>query len=146
MSRAPGRTTSSQALWMEGEALERAGKTREAVKLFVQSAVAEEESGQPLRARILWEQVASRAGATGTILERLANASERAKLRDEAFDYWAAAAASYHGAGREDDARKARERAAALAPKVGPHERPALARPALDGPHAAFVADLIAGR
>jgi hypothetical protein len=131
---------------MEGEALERAGKTREAVKLFVQSAVAEEESGQPLRARILWEQVASRAGATGTILERLANASERAKLRDEAFDYWAAAAASYHGAGREDDARKARERAAALAPKVGPHERPALARPALDGPHAAFVADLIAGR
>lgn len=142
----PGGRGHSQALWTEGEALERQGRPAEAVKLFVRAALAEEEADQPLRARILWERIAERVGATGTVLERLAAASEKARLRDEAFDYWAAAAARHHADGRLDDARRAKERAAAVAARVGPHERPALAAGVLEGPGRAFVAELLAGR
>ena len=138
-----GRPLHSQQWWTEGEALERAGRLKEAVGLYAKAAMAEEDAGHPLRARILWEQVAEKAGATGTVLERLAMASGRAQLRDEAFDYWAAAAARYHGEGRADDADRAKAHAAALKAKVGAHDRPKLAEAALAGPSGRFVADLL---
>lgn len=125
------RRAKSQQLWTEGEALERAGKATEAVGFFVQAALAEEQDGRALRARLLWEQIAERTGPTGTVLERLASASAGAKLVDDAFDYWQAAAALYESEGRPDDAARVSAHAQQIEAKVGPHERPALARQVL---------------
>lgn len=125
------RREKSQELWTEGEALERAGKAAEAVGLFVKAALAEEEGGRALRARFLWEQIAERTGPTGTVLERLAAASAGAKLVDDAFDYWRAAAARYQSEDRPDDAQRATAHARQLEAKVGAHETPALARQVL---------------
>lgn len=135
---------SSQQLWTEGEAQERGGDTRKALDLFVQAALVEEEGRRPLRALLLWEQIAQRTGATGTVLERLARASEGGRLLDEAFDYWAAACAMYDAEGKTDDAARARDHALRLKAKVGPHDRPALAAGVLER-EAARVADLLAG-
>ena len=126
-------THSSQAAWTEGEALERAGKTREALDLYIRGAQAEEDADQPLRARLLWEKIADRTGVTGTILERLAQCSGRAKLRDDCCTYWQAAAVRYTTEGRTIDALRAREHALRLQ-KAGaqPGERPKLAAAVLD--------------
>jgi hypothetical protein len=137
---------SSQDLWTEGEALERAGKGREAIDLFVRAALAEEDAKRPLRAKLLWEQIAQRVGPTGTVLERLGSACSRAKLNEDAFDYWVAAAAKYHAEGRAEDASRARLHAAELKKRL-PHldpdrARPDLASTALKG-DTAFVADLV---
>lgn len=133
----------SQEWWTEGEALERAGNLTKAVTLYAKAAVAEEDAGQPLKARILWEQIAGKTGASGIVLERLATSSERAKIADEAFDYWLAAAVRYHGEGRPDDAKRARERAQVLRKRVGAHQRPPLAEAALSMPARHFIEDLL---
>lgn len=125
------RRAKSQQLWTEGEALERAGKGTEAIGLFVKAALAEEQDGKALRARLLWEQIAERTGPTGTVLERLASASAGAKLVDDAYDYWKAAAALYTSEGRADDAARVNAHAEQVEAKVVPHERPALARKVL---------------
>lgn len=122
------RQAKSQQLWTEGEALERAGKATEAIALFVKAALAEEQGGRALRARLLWEQIAERTGPTGIVLERLASASAGAKLVDDAFDYWRAAAVSYESEGRPDDAARASAHARQAKAKVGTHESPPLAR------------------
>lgn len=138
------RKASSQELWTEAEALERAGKPGEAVALFVKAALAEEDAGELLRARVLWERIAERTGATGTLLERLALCSARAKRREDAFDFWLAAAARFHAEGRVEEAGRARSRASDLkaAGRLAPHERTGLAAKALaDGD--AYVRDLL---
>jgi len=115
----PGR---SQALWTEAEALDRAGDADGAVKLFVQAALSEEQSGEPLRARLLWERLAARGPVVGgPLLERLATCSQQVELWDDAQDYWQAAALRYGQAGRAEDARRAEEARAELAPKVEAH-------------------------
>lgn len=133
---------SSQELWTRGEALERAGDARGAIDLFARAALVEEEAGKPLRARLLWEQLATRTGATGTLLERLAGACGRAGLREEAFDYWVAATARYELEHRPDDAARARAHAAVLKRRVGPHACTPLAAPAHEEGRA-FVRDLL---
>jgi tetratricopeptide (TPR) repeat protein len=134
---------SSQALWTEGEALERAGKPADAMKLFAKAAVEEEDAGQPLRARILWEQIAKKAGTSGIVLERLALTCQKGKLVDEAFDYWLAAAATYHGEGRVDEAVRAKTHASQLRARVTAHDRAPLAAAALAGPAAQYVKELL---
>lgn len=121
------RGSSSQQLWTEAEALERAGKAQEAIGLFVKGAVSEEEAGEPLRARFLWEEIGKRTGATGTLLERLAICSEQARLVDDAYNYWIAAANTYARDNRLPDAHRARLHAEALAPKFTGSEAPPLA-------------------
>ncbi len=138
-----GRSTHSQELWTKGEALERAGRPTEAVALYTKAAIAEEDASRPLRARILWEQLAQKTGASGTVLERLATVCHRAHLADEAFDYWVAAAARYHAETRPSDAERARAHALALKPKVQAHEPVPLAQKALAGPAGQRVADLL---
>ncbi len=133
----------SQQLWTEGEALERAGKPRDAVKLFVQAALAEEEAGQPMRARILWEQVAAKAGPTPLVLERLATVSERAKLLDDALDFWVGAFLKHTADGRQDAAKLARERALVLKPRVQPHAPNALVAPTIEGASPELLAGLV---
>ena len=137
---------SSQDLWTEGEALERAGKGREAIDLFVRAALAEEDAKRPLRAKLLWEQIAQRVGPTGTVLERLGAACGKAKLNEDAFDFWVAAAARYHAEGRAEDASRAKLHAADLkkrVPYLDPaRERPELVTRALAG-DSSFVAELI---
>lgn len=127
------RQAKSQQLWTEGEALERAGQAAEAMGLFVKAALAEERAGQGLRARLLWERIAERTGPTGTVLERLALTSIQARLADDAFDYFRAAARRYEAEGRSEDAERVHARAQGLAEGVTPHEMPALAREVLDG-------------
>jgi hypothetical protein len=122
---------SSQDLWTRGEALERAGDGRGAIDLFVKAALAEDEAGKPLRARLLWEQIAARTGLTGTVLERLAGACERGRLREEAYDYWVAAAARYAFEGRLQDAARARVHASGWKSKVAPHAPTPLAARAI---------------
>jgi len=137
--------TSSQQLWTEAEALERAGRLQEALDLYVRSAGAEEDAGRHLRARLLWERIAERFGATASLLERLATASARARLREDAFDFWLAAAAAHGADGRDEDARRAREHAVRLKAKgVGEHTTQALAARALQG-HEDLVRDLLQG-
>ena len=121
------RQHSSQEIWTEAEALERAGKGGEAIDLYVQAAVAEEDAHRPLRARVLWEQVAQRTGPTGALMERLARVCGRAHLDDEAFAYWVAAAAQFRADGRTDEAESAaahaldhRRRMPAGAPELPP--------------------------
>jgi hypothetical protein len=132
----------SQALWTEGEALERAGKPRDAVKLFVQAALAEEEAGQPLRARILWEQVAGKAGLSGLVLERLADSSEKARLFDDAFDFWVGAVVRHAVDGKADASKLARERALGVRRKTQPHGRHPLVAALIAGASADLLADL----
>lgn len=131
------RKQASQALWTEGEALERAGRKEDAVRKFVESALAEESEGKPLRARLLWEGIAARAGTTGTVLERLAQTSGRAQLHDDALDYWVAAAVRYREDGRTEDAARALMQARSAKAKTGPHETVALARATLERADAA---------
>ena len=138
---------SSQELWTEGEALERAGKSREAIDLFVRAALAEEDAKRPLRAKLLWEQIAQRVGPTGTVLERLGSACQRAKLNEDAFDFWVAAAARYHVEGKAQEAARAKLHAGDLKKKLGTldpaRERSELVIAALAG-DTAFVAELLA--
>ena len=127
------RESSSQDIWTQAEALERAGRGKEAIDLYVQAAIAEEDARRPMRARLLWEQIAQRTGASGTVLERLARVSARAHLDDDAFDYWVAAVASFHAEGRTDEADRARGHALDVKRRLGDrtgteHEVPALAR------------------
>lgn len=122
----------SQAYWTEAEALERAGKKREALDLYVRAASVEDDN-RPLHARHLWEQIAAKFGTSPSLFERLAAASERAELYDDAFHYWVAAAVTHEGAGREKDTAYARERAEALRAKRSPSTSvPELAGSVLD--------------
>lgn len=134
---------SSQELWTEGEALERAGRMREALDRFVGAASAEDEAGRPVRARLLWEQIAQKAGATPSLLERLARSCARAGFREEAFAYWTAAGAAHHDAGRAEDASRARHHALELCSRpLELSSPPPLARAALATP-SPFVAELL---
>jgi hypothetical protein len=137
---------SSQDLWTEGEALERAGKGREAIDLFVRAASVEEDAHRPLRAKLLWEQISTRIGASGTVFEKLASACGRGHLNDEAFDYWVAAAARYHVEGRAEDATRARAHAAEFRKqfkRMDPERvPPALVAQAVEAGRA-FVSDLL---
>jgi hypothetical protein len=138
-----GRYGSSQELWTEGEALERAGKPREAVALFVKAALAEEDQGEPMRARLLWEQVADRTGPTGSLLERLASNCARAKLREDAVAYWLAAAAQYAAEDRPTDAERARGHLADFRKAPPPAaDRPLLAEQVI-ARHRDRIADLL---
>ncbi|MFM2153439.1 MAG: hypothetical protein RL199_1874 [Pseudomonadota bacterium] len=132
----------STELWMEGEAAEKAGQSKKAIQLFAQAAIAEEDGGDPLRARLLWEQISHRVGLTSTVLERLAAANERAKLLEDAFDLWRAAAVCRHAEGREEQAAQAKERARLLKPRTAPHALTELAEKALQGADLAYVTDL----
>jgi hypothetical protein len=111
MSRRP---TSSQELWTQAEALERAGKKKEAIDLLVKAASMEEDDRRPLRAKILWEQIAQRTGPSGVLLERLARVCARAQLEDDAFAYWVAATAQFRAEGKTEPAEKARAHATSL--------------------------------
>ena len=141
MARKPGQGK-SQALWTEAEALERAGDVEGAVRLYVQAALAEEHAGEPVRARLLWERLATRGPVEGPLLERIATCCESSRSWDESFDFWRAAAARYQRAGRSADAQRARDRAVALRPRVAPHDLAVLALPAFVGEGADFIADL----
>ena len=99
---------------MRGEAMERAGQAKEAVDLYVRAAVAEEDAHRPVRARLLWEQVGQRTGPSGMLLERLAVVCGRAHHDEDAFHYWVAAAARFHGEGRATDSDRARSHATSL--------------------------------
>lgn len=121
------RRKSSQALWTEGEALDRAGRPREALDLYVRAAGTEEDAGQPLRARLLWERIAERYGASGLVLERLASTSGRAKLQADAFHYWMAAAAKHRADGRAAEAERALLHGKGLREQAGGAEAPPLA-------------------
>jgi hypothetical protein len=132
----------STALWMEGEAAEKAGQSKKAIQLFAQAAIAEEDGGHPLRARLLWEQISQRVGLTSTVLERLAAANERAKLFEDAYDLWRAAAVRLHAEGRTEQAARAKERAQLLKPRMTPHATTELASKALEGADLSYVADL----
>ncbi len=133
----------SQALWTEAEALERAGEQGKAMDLYVRAASAEEDAGRPLRARVLWEQIAQRVGASGLVLERLANVCGRSHMREESFDYWVAAAARYHADGKAEDAARARSHAQSLKTRGIPaHEPPAIAAEAIRKGEE-FVRDLL---
>lgn len=123
---------SSQAYWTEAEALERAGRTREALDLFVRAASVE-ESNRPLHARHLWEQIAEKFGTSPSLFERLASSSEKGELIDDAFFYWLAAAVEHHKADRAQDSEYARERASVLKPRRSPDAKaPELAAKSLD--------------
>jgi hypothetical protein len=136
---AHGRSTE---LWMEGEAAEKAGQPAKAIQLFAQAAIAEEDGGHPLRARLLWEQIASRVGLTSTVLERLAAVNERARLFEDAYDLWRAAAVRLAAEGKDVQAARAKERAKELKARAAPHAMTELARKALEGADLAYVADL----
>jgi hypothetical protein len=136
---AHGRSTE---LWMEGEAAEKAGEAKKAIQLFAQAAIAEEDGGNPLRARLLWEQIAARVGLTSTVLERLAAANERARLLEDAYDLWRAAAVRLSAEGKQDQAARAKERARELKGRAAPHATTELALKALEGADLAYVADL----
>ncbi len=136
---AHGRST---GLWMEGEAAEKAGQSAKAIQLFAQAAIAEEDGGQPLRARLLWEQIASRVGLTTTVLERLAAVNERARLWEDAYDLWRAAAVRLAAEGKEAQAARAKERAKELKGRAATHALTEPARQALEGADLAYVADL----
>ncbi len=117
---------------MEAEALERAGDPQKAIDLFVRSAVAEEDAHRPLRARLLWEEVAKRTGPTATLLERLARVCARGHLDEDAFGYWVAATALFRLEGRTEDAEKAGAHAIDLRRRLstgsGARNLPALAQ------------------
>jgi hypothetical protein len=119
---------------MDAEALERAGEPQKAIDLFVRSAVAEEDAQRPLRARLLWEEVAKRTGPTAALLERLARVCGRAHLNDEAFGYWVAATALFRSESRTEDAEKAAAHAMDLKRRLSAAARrnlPALAQSAI---------------
>lgn len=125
---------SSQELWTKGEALERSGDATGAIGLFVQAALLEQESGRPLRARLLWEQLGQRTGPTASLLEQLATCAERARLTDEAFHYWVAATARHRAEGRPDDAARTAVHATRLRARIPPDTLPPpLAAQALEG-------------
>ena len=130
MARRPGKGR-SQALWTEAEALERAGDTAGAIRLFVQAALSEEQAGEPMRARLLWERLAVREPVGGPLLERLAVCSDQAKVWDDALDFARAAAVRYTQAGRSADAARMNELITEVEPKAAPHEPVELARPFL---------------
>jgi hypothetical protein len=139
---------SSQDLWTQGEALERAGNSKEAIDCFVRAAASEEDSGRPVRAKLLWEQIAVRAGVSGNVLERIAAVCTRGKLFDDAFDYWTAAAARFHLEGRGEEAERSRAHAAELKKRLAistadaTRVMPDLARQAIaEAPD--FVRDLV---
>lgn len=135
---------SSQAYWTEAEALERAGRKREALDLFIRAAATEDDT-RPMHARHLWEQIAVKFGTSPSLFERLAAASERSELLDDAFHYWAAAAVGHQAAGRAKDSDYARERALALRSRRSPSAAPPeLAASVLDPSHP-IVSELLAG-
>jgi tetratricopeptide (TPR) repeat protein len=145
MSKPP---SSSQALWTRGEALERAGQVKEALDLYIKAAVAEEDARRPLRARLLWEQIARRTGISGMLLERLASVSGRARLEEDAFDYWVAAAARFDTEGHRADADRAKAHALDLRKRLpgggsASREKPPLVQEALQG-EVSFVRELLA--
>lgn len=115
MSRRP---SSSQDLWTQAEALERAGRNKEAIDLLVKAAISEEDDRRPIRAKILWEQIAQRTGPSGVLLERLARVCSRGQLEDDAFAYWVAATAQFRAEGKNDEAEKTRAHAIATKRKL----------------------------
>ena len=140
MSRRP----SSQDLWTQAEALERAGRNKEAIDLLVKAAISEEDDRRPLRAKILWEQIAQRTGPTGSLLERLAGVCGRAQLEDDALAYWVAATAQFRAEGKADDAEKAKAHATSKKHRFDPAaEMPELAKKVIGTGET--VKDLIGG-
>jgi hypothetical protein len=115
---------------MQAEALERAGDSRKAIDLYVKAAVSEEDAHRPLRARVLWEEVAQRTGPTSALLERLARVCGRARLDEDAFAYWVAAAALFRAEGKTEEADRAGAHALDLRRHLGDSARniPALAQ------------------
>lgn len=133
---------SSQAYWTEAEALERAGKKREAVDLYVRAASLEDKS-RPMHARHLWEQIADKFGTTPTLLERLASSSERAELVDDAFHYWLAAALSYRQQQKERDSAFTADRARKLQTRRSPSSVPPPHAQALIEPNAEWISEIL---